>query len=89
MQRSYTHFVITDSATSQGTQFSGFTPGMAQMTVNVYGNTAYGNTVYTPGVPVFRPTASASAIVAMLRSDDPRSRDASQLYEIKPPCRND
>jgi hypothetical protein len=55
---------------------------MSQTTVNVYGNTAYGNTVYTPGAPLFRPTASASAIVVMLRSDDPRARDAFDAQSV-------
>lgn len=82
LRSGYTHFVLADASMSSGTQFGGFTPGLSSTSVSVVGNTAYGTTTYSPGVPIFRPTGQAGATVVMYRASDPEARNALEAAEV-------
>lgn len=77
----YTHYIIQDPTTQNGSEFAGFTPGSSTTTVNVYGNTAYGNTMFTPGMPIMRRTKEKSAVVYMFKATDPEAQNAVDAAE--------
>ena len=72
----YTHFVISNPNTQTSTTYAGSTAGFSQTNVNVIGNTAYGSTTYTPGVPIFRPQKNVTVTVTMFHAGEPGAANA-------------
>lgn len=82
LKQGYSHFRLVDASMASGSEFVGYTPGMARTNVSVVGNTAYGTTTYSPGVPINRPTSQAGATVIMYRAGDPEAKDALDAESI-------
>lgn len=68
LAKGYTHYIIQQAGSQNGSIYAGNTPVYGNTTVNVYGNTAYANTTYTGGQPINIPTSQTSVIVAMYKA---------------------
>lgn len=82
LARGYTHFKLTDTSMESGQEFVGMTSSTANTTYDRRGRTVYGNTTYTPGVPMYDETATAGATVVMYRAGEPGAADALDAAEI-------
>lgn len=78
----YTHFIIQNPNTQTGAVYVGSTPGTANTTVNVVGNTAYGTTTYNPGVPIMAPRKNVSVTVVMFHANEPQAATAIEAVSI-------
>jgi hypothetical protein len=76
IKNGYTSFIIQNPSVQTGSSYVGTTPGYANTTINAFGNTAYANTTYTPGVPMFAPEKNVSLIVVMFKPGDPGAANA-------------
>lgn len=76
IKNGYTSFIIQNPSVQSGTAYIGTTPGYANTTVSAFGNTAYANTTYTPGVPMFAPEKNVSLVVVMFKPGDPGAANA-------------
>lgn len=68
ISKGYTHYIIQQAGSQNGSIYAGRTPVYANTSVNVIGNTAYANTTYTGGQPMVMPTSQTSVIVAMFKA---------------------
>lgn len=68
VSKGFTHYIIQQAGSQSGTEYAGSMPVYARTNVNVIGNTAYGNTTYSGGQPIMRPTSQTSVVVAMYRA---------------------
>ena len=82
LAQGYDHFVIQNPQTQTGSVYVGDTPETANTTVNVFGNTAYGTTTYTPGVPIFRPQKNVAVTVVMYHANEPQAGQALDAAAI-------
>lgn len=72
----YKSFVINNPTTQSSTNYVGSTSGYSQTNVQLYGNAAYGQTTYTPGIPIYRRRKDVSLTVIMLNPGDPGFENA-------------
>ncbi len=82
LAQGYDHFVIQNPQTQTGSIYVGSTPGTANSDVSVFGNTAYGTTTYTPGVPIFSPQKNVAVTVVMYHANEPQAGQALDATAI-------
>ena len=78
----YTHFAIQNPSTQTGSVYVGSTPGTANTTVSMVGNTAYGTTTYSPGVAIMAPRKTVGVTVVMYRAVEPQAANAIEAATI-------
>lgn len=83
VSKGYTHYLIADARTAEGSEYLGRTPVYGNTNVNVYGNTAYATTSVYGGQPIVQPKSHTSIIVVMYRSPNipPNAIDAKKIIE--------
>ena len=72
----YDHFIIQNPQTQTGSVQVGNMPIIANTSVNVVGNTAYGTTTYTGGNAVMAPQKNVSVTVVMFHANEPQAAQA-------------
>ena len=78
----YTHFVIQNPNTQTGSEYIGSLPGTANTTMHMVGNTAYGTTTYSPGMPIIEPRKSVSVTVVMFHANEPQAANAIEAASV-------
>jgi hypothetical protein len=76
LAQGYTHFLIQNPNTQSGEVYAGSTQGFASTNLSMVGNTAYGTTTYTPGVPLMKPVKNVSVTVVMFHENEPQAAQA-------------
>ena len=81
LSKGYTHYIIADARSAQGVNYLGRTPVYGHTTVNVFGNTTYGQTSLYGGQPILQPYSSTSLVVVMFTAPNipPNAIDARTI----------